>query len=345
MKQRFYLFRRCGTYYIQDDRTKKQQSLDTKDRSTAVRLLEIKRQTEMHDGFNQLILKTCLTTSDAMLTKRTWRDVMEQMKTHGRASTRIRCDRAMRCSAFKSLQHIKLVDTRADDFLVVLKEPSVSVVHYLKRLHNLAIGLGWITFPVLAPRLWPKPQTKPKRAITPDEHQRILDEETNPERRLFFQMLWEIGAAQADTAALTAENIDWSTNCLSYSRMKTGEPAQLAIGKTLTALLKQLPASGPLFPMLSKIHSNVRSAEFYYLCRKLKIKGVSLHSYRYAWAERAKTCGYPERFAQQALGHNSKAVHRAYARRALVMIPPMEEFAAKMQKPSGTAPETMPLAA
>ena len=27
-------------------------------------------------------------------------------------------------------------------------------------------------------------------------------------------------------------------------------------------------------------------------------------------------CGYPERFAQEALGHNSKAVHRAYARQA-----------------------------
>ncbi len=39
---------------------------------------------------------------------------------------------------------------------------------------------------------------------------------------------------------------------------------------------------------------------------------VTLHSYRYAWAERAKTAGYPERFAQEALGHNSKAVHRAY---------------------------------
>jgi len=45
---------------------------------------------------------------------------------------------------------------------------------------------------------------------------------------------------------------------------------------------------------------------------------VTLHSYRYAWAERAKTCGYPERFAQEALGHNSKAVHRAYAKRALM---------------------------
>jgi hypothetical protein len=46
----------------------------------------------------------------------------------------------------------------------------------------------------------------------------------------------------------------------------------------------------------------------------------------YAWAERAKTVGYPERFAQMALGHNSKAVHRAYAKRAQVTLPPLEDY-------------------
>ena len=55
-------------------------------------------------------------------------------------------------------------------------------------------------------------------------------------------------------------------------------------------------------------------------------QGVSLHSYRYSWAERAKTVGYPERFAQEALGHNSKAVHRAYARRAKVTVPSLEDY-------------------
>jgi integrase len=58
----------------------------------------------------------------------------------------------------------------------------------------------------------------------------------------------------------------------------------------------------------------------------LGIKGVSLHSYRYAWAERAKKAGYPERFAQEALGHNSKAVHRAYARKAQVELPSLAEY-------------------
>jgi len=56
------------------------------------------------------------------------------------------------------------------------------------------------------------------------------------------------------------------------------------------------------------------------------------HSYRYAWAERAKTCGYPERFAQLALGHNSKAVHRAYAKAAQVTLPPLEEYERKIVK-------------
>jgi len=64
------------------------------------------------------------------------------------------------------------------------------------------------------------------------------------------------------------------------------------------------------------------------------MEGVSLHSYRYAWAERAKTCGYPERFAQAALGHNSKAVHRAYAKKAHVLIPTLEDYEKKLPEAS-----------
>jgi integrase len=112
--------------------------------------------------------------------------------------------------------------------------------------------------------------------------------------------------------------------------MKTGERAQLAVGASLAALLRQLPATGSLFPRLSQLANKDRAAEFRRRCRVVGIKGVSLHSYRYAWAERAKTCGYPERFAQEALGHNSKAVHRAYARGALVMIPSLDEYEQKL---------------
>jgi hypothetical protein len=51
------------------------------------------------------------------------------------------------------------------------------------------------------------------------------------------------------------------------------------------------------------------------------------------WAERAKTVGYPERFAQEALGHNSKAVHRAYAKRALMKIPSLGEYEGRALAP------------
>jgi hypothetical protein len=34
----------------------------------------------------------------------------------------------------------------------------------------------------------------------------------------------------------------------------------------------------------------------------------------------------PERFAKDDLGHNSKAVHRAYAKRALMKIPSSEDY-------------------
>ncbi len=97
-------------------------------------------------------------------------------------------------------------------------------------------------------------------------------------------------------------------------------------GPDIEVVLRQLPASGFLFPYLQTVRAGDRATEFKQRCDGLGIKGISLHSYRYAWAERAKQCGYPERFAQEALGHNSKAVHRAYARRAQVKLPSLESY-------------------
>ena len=146
------------------------------------------------------------------------------------------------------------------------------------------------------------------------------------DRNLYYKLLWEVGALQSDAAALTAENIDWQTETLTYFRTKTGERAQSSISSRLKAILNQLPTGGPLFPNIFNSTTNDRAAEFRRRCRLLKLEGISLHSYRYAWAERAKVAGMPERFAQEALGHNSKAVHRAYAKRALVKVPSLEEY-------------------
>ena len=66
---------------------------------------------------------------------------------------------------------------------------------------------------------------------------------------------------------------------------------------------------------------------------------MSLHSYRYAWAERALKCGFPERFAQQALGHNSKAVHSAYARHAEVTVPSLDDWEKEWERGAGQSAE------
>ena len=62
-------------------------------------------------------------------------------------------------------------------------------------------------------------------------------------------------------------------------------------------IFRDLPGSGPLFPYLRTVRSGDRATAFHQRIARLSIKGVSLHSYRYAWAERAKKAGYPERFA------------------------------------------------
>ena len=97
--------------------------------------------------------------------------------------------------------------------------------------------------------------------------------------------------------------------------------------KDVAEVLRSLPTEGPLFPYLGTVRAGDRATEFKQRCQGLKIKGVSLHSYCYAWAEQAKTAGYLERFAQEALGHNSKAVHRASARKPKVELPSLGEYA------------------
>ncbi len=225
---------------------------------------------------------------------------------------------------------MKLVETTADDFRAVLAAGGAFTNHFLRCLHNLALGLGWLPWPIIPPKLWPAVKSKPKRAISWAEHQQIIASEKNPEHRQFYELLWEIGASQSDGANLIAANIDWRKKILSYRRQKTGEWAYLMIGSRLETLLNQLPSQGPLFPRISEMKDSWRSAEFYRRCRLLGLKGVSLHSYRYSFAERTKACGYPQRWAQNALGHNSRAVHQAYAREGIAVCPPLEEYEKKI---------------
>jgi len=326
MKSRYWLFKRGPVFYLQDSVTGKQESLRTRDEAEAERLRLAKNEAVQNRSLSLALARAYLSAHDPQMSKRTWQAVMEELCTHGRESSQRRCRREMRSKPFNLLRDRCLLETTAEELLTVMRSGTKSTNHFLRRLHNLAVGLGWLAWPILAPKLWPRIEVHSRRAITWDEHQRIVTTECNAERRLYYELLWETGAAQSDAADLTNAAIDWETRVLAYHRHKTGQLARLTIGARLEKILRQLPAEGPLFPYWSGVRDTDRSQEFRRRCRILGIEGVTLHSCRYAWAERAKTAGYPERFAQEALGHNSKAVHRAYAAKAHVLLPSLEDY-------------------
>jgi integrase len=328
LKYRLYR-RRNGVFYWQENDSRKQGTLRTAERREAERLLNAMNESHREPTLNLNLARAYLAAHDPKMAQRTWQAVMDEMATHGIPSTQTRCARGFRSKAYNPIRNKSLVQTTGEDLLAVIHANGNCVAHYLRRLHNLALDLGWLPWPILAKRAWPKIRSQSKRAITAEEHQAVIASEKNPERRAYYELLYETGAAQTDAANLTAENIDWTNGVLIYRRKKLGpfsEPCRLTIGKTLHALLGGLPAAGDLFPNITRTSANQRSAEFRRRCQIAQITGVSLHSYRHAWAQRAKACGYPQRFAQEALGHNSGAVHEAYAKGALVVLPALDEY-------------------
>jgi integrase len=329
MKTKYTMFRRGEVFYIQDSATGKQTSLKTKDETEAKSLLNARNEAQRQPVLNLHLARAYLTASDPAFVERTWQAVMDQLQSRGKDSSRERYATVFKSACFDALRQKKLLETTADDFFAVFKGGKVSIVYFLKRLHNFALSLGWIALPVVAPYLWPKYEAKDRRGITRDEQAGILAAEKKAEWKLFLALLWETGAAQGDAAALTAEHVDWQSRTITYFRAKTGSRAQFTISKALEKVLQQLPTTGALFPNLSTFTANDRASRFRRRCHRAGVMGVTLHSYRYAWAERAKVVGMPERFAQAALGHNSKAIHRAYAKKAQIIVPSLEDYETK----------------
>jgi integrase len=326
MKQRFRLYRRHGIYYTHDDQTGKQASLGTRDRGEAFELFSAKTQAHRQAHLNLRLARTYLTATDPLIDKRNWQTAMEELAKSKRGTWGERWQRAIKDKSFDCLRDMTILETQGEHFLKVLQIGTVSTNVYLRRIHNFALDMGWLPCPILPKRQWPAVRYKEKRAITREEHLAILQRERNDERRAFYEMCWHLGGSQSDIAALKVEDVDWDDQVISFFRKKTKSVQIIHFGDEVAAILNRLPDRGPLFPNFGLLDEKHRASWFQMICRRTGIIGVSLHSYRYAWAERAKTCGYPERFAQEALGHNSKAIHRAYARKAKVKLPSLEAY-------------------
>ena len=293
MKSKFNLFRRGAVFYMEDTATGKQTSLRTKDETEAKSLLNARNEAQRQPVLNLHLARAFLTASDPAFVERTWQTVMEQLQSRGKDSSRERYASVFKSPSFDGLRNKKLLETNADDFFTVFKQGKVAITYFLKRLHNFALSLGWIALPVVAPYLWPKYEAKERRGITPDEQQSILAIEKKAEWKLFLELLWETGAAQGDAAAMTAEDIDRQTRTITYFRMKTGSRAQFTISRKLETVLGHLPTTGALFPKLSTFTANDRASRFRRRCERAGVNGVTLHSYRYAWAECSLVCIKP----------------------------------------------------
>jgi integrase len=313
-------------FYCVDKISGKRTSLQTTNKDEARQIVEAKNQAERQPVLNLQIAKAYLAGTDNGIATRTWQEALDALIGTKLGANQHRWQTAAKDKALLPLLPRVLIETPAELLLGVMQVGKVSTNVYLRRLHNFCADMGWLPWPLIPKRQWPAVQFKEKRAITLEEHQQIIAAEVNPERKALYQLCWHLGASQGDIANLKGEDVDWTNGTVGFTRRKTGVAVIVHLGPESLNLFKDLPAEGPLFPYLATVRAGDRATEFGQRCRQLKIKGVTLHSYRYAWAERAKVCGYPERFAQEALGHNSKAVHRAYAKKALMKLPSLEEY-------------------
>ena len=279
---------------------------------------------------NLQIARAYLAGTDSGVSTRTWQQAFDALIGSKRGGNQIRWQTAAKDKAFDLIRHQVIIETPGETLLKVIRRGTVSTNIYLRRLHNFCLDMDWLLKSIIPKRQWPKIEFKEKRGVTLAEHQKILAREHNPELHAYYEMLWHLGGSQTDMASLRAEDVDWTNQTISYARMKTDSQAMIHFGETVTNILKSRPVTGYLFPKIVCWKESDRAKAFTRRCALVGVSGVSLHSYRYAWAERAKTCGYPERFAMENLGHGSNAVTRAYAKKAKVLLPSLEEYEPKV---------------
>lgn len=333
MQDRYWMFRRSnGVFYVEDKQTGKQTSLRTKDITTAKRLFTGTNQAAEQPEMNMAMAKVYLSFKAKDMLLRTWDDVMKEMELAYHGSTLQRWRRQMCSVPFQELRKLKLLDTEVRHFHEVLRHPRAgSAAHkWLRIVHNRALDLGWLPVPVCTRRLWPKIPVRKTEALTEEQHRCLVEVQKDDEFRLYLQVLWETGGSQTDIACLHRDNIDMANRRLIFTRGKLKKISKgnvaIVIGKGLGRILAQLPQKGPLFPKLSTQTDQVRASRFRKRCDKLGFKDISLHSYRYAWAQRAKSYGMPLREAMAHLGHGSKAIHQAYSEKAEVVTFPLEYY-------------------
>ena len=227
MKRRFTICRRKlgGVFYLEDTQTRKQESLGTKNRAEATALLNARNESVRQPQLNRQIAQAYLSGTDSGVSTRTWRDAFDAIIEYKKGTTKDRWERGARQQAFSLIHKLVIIETQSEQLLACMKAGTVSTNILLCELHNYCLGMNWLSWPIIPRRLWPKFEYKPQRAITADEHRRIIDREKNVEYRKLYDLCWHLGGSQSDIANLSAENIDWSDRVIAQRGARTRPPA------------------------------------------------------------------------------------------------------------------------
>lgn len=274
MKPRYRLIRRGirgGAFYCVDRHTGKRTSLKTADADAARQEVEAKNIAERQPSLNLQIAKAYLMGSDSAFTSRTWGHAIEVIASTKNGANKSRWERVSKDKALLPLLPKVLIETQAEFLFQILERGTVSTNVFLRRIHNFCVDMKWLPCVIIPKPKWPAVEYKEKRAVTWEEHCRIIEREKNPERRAFYQLAWHLGASQSDLANLRAEDVNWGKRVISYFRMKTKkrrkQPPVIRFGKEVEKILASLPKKGPLFPYLRSVREADRATEFRQRCQ------------------------------------------------------------------------------
>jgi len=270
----------------EDLQTGKQETLKTRDKAEAFRLVAAKNETVAAPAFSLHLARVYWKAGDPAAANRTWQCVMDEILKLKSGNTHQRWVTAIKDKAFDSLRNLVVMETRTEHFLRALENGTVCTNIFLRRVQNFALDMSWLPWPVLPKKGWPKIQFKDKRGITRPEHEKILAGEQNSEWQAFYNLLWNLGGSQSDVANLRAEDVDWEMKAIGFTRMKNGSVVHLHFGKTLENILNDLPGEGFLLPRIAPMKESDRAKAF---MRRCDLVGVSFERIALPWAQSEMT--------------------------------------------------------
>jgi hypothetical protein len=127
---RYRIFRRGRTWYLENAATGKQTSLHTRDRREALRVLHAKHEAQENPSINVQIARAYLHVADAGYTMRKRSDVFRHIIEgyEGGSESRRRWQIVEKDTAFDFIRHKLAAETHAEDFLAALQEGTVSAL-------------------------------------------------------------------------------------------------------------------------------------------------------------------------------------------------------------------------